>query len=483
MRREFATAFHFATAEAPPLRNQSQPTLMWSFSALVTQGWRDSRYRSPFPDCYQGRDLGILPLMSSLKVILDALNQEPIVDVHEHHIPEILNTRSLGLLQLLRQSYAGWSVARPYALPSERRDHDPMLENSDNARWEDIRQFVEERGSNHFVRHMIQAILDLHAPGETAIGAQNWVQIDQAIRQAHRQAGWVAELQRRAGIETIITDPYTDPLLDTSASLGQSYRSVMRINSLAVGWHPTSTDHNGNSAHRLLERVGCRAVSFADFATGIEHLVATMGSRHQVALKNALAYDRDLHFAPGSPEQAQAAWGTASPGEAARQDFGNWVVDHLCRLAGQRDIPMQMHLGTAILRGSHPLNVAPLIERHPGTRFLLMHLAYPWSRDLLAMAFVYRNIWIDLTWSLLLSPSHFKLALHEAIELLPDESRLVIGGDNWHAEETWATMRLARRLIAEVLAEKVDQGYFRVEDALRLGAKILHRNARRFFGV
>jgi uncharacterized protein len=32
------------------------------------------------------------------------------------------------------------------------------------------------------------------------------------------------------------------------------------------------------------------------------------------------------------------------------------------------------------------------------------------------MAFVYRNIWLDLTWSLLLSPSHFKLALHEAIE-------------------------------------------------------------------
>ena len=88
-----------------------------------------------------------------------------------------------------------------------------------------------------------------------------------------------------------------------------------------------------------------------------------------------------------------------------------------------------MHLGTAIIRGSHPLNAASLIERHPRTRFLLMHLAYPWSHDLLGMAFVYRNIWLDLTWSLLLSPSHFKLALHEAIEMLPDESRMMIGGE------------------------------------------------------
>jgi predicted TIM-barrel fold metal-dependent hydrolase len=141
-----------------------------------------------------------------------------------------------------------------------------------------------------------------------------------------------------------------------------------------------------------------------------------------------------------------------------------------------------MHLGTAILRGSHPLNAAGLIERHPGTRFLLMHLAYPWSRDLLAMAFVYRNIWIDLTWSWLLSPSHFKLALHEAIEILPDESRMMLGGDNWHVEETFGAMRSARRLIAEVLEEKVESGYFSEEDARRLAVKILRENALKFFG-
>ncbi len=56
-----------------------------------------------------------------------------------------------------------------------------------------------------------------------------------------------------------------------------------------------------------------------------------------------------------------------------------------------------MHLGTGLIGGSHPLGAAGLIERHPRTRFLLMHLAYPWSRDLLGMAFVFRNVWLDLT--------------------------------------------------------------------------------------
>ena len=99
-----------------------------------------------------------------------------------------------------------------------------------------------------------------------------------------------------------------------------------------------------------------------------------------------------------------------SPTPAERKAFSDFIVDHFCRVAEEHDLPVQMHLGTAIIRGSHPLKAAGLIERHPRTRFLLMHLAYPWSRDLLGMAFVYRNVWLDVTWSLLLSPSHFKLA-------------------------------------------------------------------------
>lgn len=124
---------------------------------------------------------------------------------------------------------------------------------------------------------------------------------------------------------------------------------------------------------------------------------------------------------------------------------------------------------------------AGLIERHPRTRFLLMHLAYPWSRDLLGMAFVYRNIWLDLTWSFLLSPSHFKLALHEAIDVLPDESRMMLGGDNWHVDETYGAIQSARRYIAEVLQEKIDQTQFPLAIAQRLAKRILYDNAVEFF--
>src|SRR5436309_9430826 len=413
--------------------------------------------------------------------IRDFISAIPIVDVHEHHIPEILLNPQVNLLQLFQQSYAGWTQARPYPLPSETRASDPMLAGTSPTTWETLAPFLEKSGSNSFVRNLVSAITELHGAGERAITRGNWEALEASVRRQHQRPEWCREVLRRAGIERLITDPYTDPLLDAHRALGANYNSVVRINAFACGWHAGSRDHNGNSARDLLRKLGMEPSSFDDYLAAFEKLVDGLASRHQVALKNALAYDRDLAFDEPDEKLARQTWGKASPSVADRKAFGDFVVDRLCELAGERDVPVQMHLGTALIRGSHPLNVAGLVERRPGTRFLLMHLAYPWSRDLLGMAFVYRNIWLDLTWSLLLSPSHFKLALHEAIEILPDETRMMIGGDNWHVEETVGTMKLARQLIGEVLEEKVTAGYFRNDDAERLARKILRENAIAFF--
>ena len=97
------------------------------------------------------------------------------------------------------------------------------------------------------------------------------------------------------------------------------------------------------------------------------------------------------------------------------------------------------------------------------------------------MAFVYRNIWLDLTWSWLLSPTRFRHAFREAVEVLPDESRMMLGGDTWHAEEAYGAISGARALIAGSLEQMVREGRFRRRDAERLAVKILRDNARAFF--
>src|SRR5262245_45657442 len=103
------------------------------------------------------------------KSIRDFVATTGIVDVHEHHMPEILLSPEVNLLQLFQQSYAGWTQARPYTLPSETRDSDPMLVGTGPTTWEALAPYLESSGSNSFVRNLVRAIIELHGNGESGI--------------------------------------------------------------------------------------------------------------------------------------------------------------------------------------------------------------------------------------------------------------------------------------------------------------------------
>ncbi len=415
--------------------------------------------------------------------IRDFVENLSMVDVHEHHFPKVLDARDVDLLRLFTESYAAWTRGRSFSLPSEANDPKPPEAQPGPATWQALAPYLTASGSNSFVRNLVRVVTELYGEGESAITEANWERLDARVRQQHaKPQGWL-EILDRARIERVITDPYVDPMIDAHAEISPRHVSVLRINAFACGWNPDAKDHNGTSAHEILGRLNIHPVTFDDYVETLDDLVANAATRHQVALKNALAYDRHLDFDEPDEALARAAWGKRSPTAAEQKAFSDFVVDRFCRLAAEHDLPVQMHLGSAIIRGSHPLNTAGLIERHPRTRFLLMHLAYPWARDLLGMALIYRNIWIDLCWAPLLSPTLFKNTLHEAIEVLPDESRMMIGGDNWHAEETYGAMTLSRRVLAEVLEEKIGAGYFGEGDAQRLAPRILSDNAVAFFGL
>jgi len=328
---------------------------------------------------------------------------------------------------------------------------------------------------------MVRSLCVLYDVKGGEITEGNWEKLDNEIRRRNADPSWHASVMDRAGIETAISDPYRDPLLNIRKSHGEKYRSVLRINGFAFGWHPDARDHNGNNGRALMSRLGLSPASFDEYLDALAEVVDSMAGLNKVGLKNALAYDRSVDFDTPDLAAARAAWGKANPSQQEKKAFGDCVVDRLCRLAGERDIPFQMHLGSALIRGSQPIKAAGLIERNPRTRFLLMHLAYPWSQELLGMAFVYRNIWLDLTWSWLLSPSGFQRAFQEAVDILPDESRMMLGGDTWHAEEAYGAISGVRGLVAESLDAMVKAGSFGVRDAERLALKVFQENAKGFF--
>ena len=115
----------------------------------------------------------------------------------------------------------------------------------------------------------MRALCELYGVRGGEITEANWQALDSEIRQRNADPSWSSAVMDRAGIQAAITDPYRDPLMDARKSLGERYRSVLRINGFAFGWHPDSLDHNSNNGRAMMRRLGIVPSSFDEYREGL----------------------------------------------------------------------------------------------------------------------------------------------------------------------------------------------------------------------
>ena len=89
----------------------------------------------------------------------------------------------------------------------------------------------------------------------------------------------------------------------------------------------------------------------------------------------------------------------------------------------------------------------------------------------------------DLCWVHAISPHVAKDTLHHWLDVVPTNKILGFGGDSNYVEGAYGHSRVARRVTAEVLAEKISRGDYTEEDAVWVAARILRENARELFGL
>src|SRR5438270_8018467 len=102
------------------------------------------------------------------------VDEQPLYDVHEHHMPEILGDRDVGLAKLFQQSYAGWTQIRPYRVAPEVEEEAGPAAEARDAAWDELAVYVEGSGSNAFVRTLCSALSELYGLEEGRITRENW---------------------------------------------------------------------------------------------------------------------------------------------------------------------------------------------------------------------------------------------------------------------------------------------------------------------
>jgi predicted TIM-barrel fold metal-dependent hydrolase len=164
-----------------------------------------------------------------------------------------------------------------------------------------------------------------------------------------------------------------------------------------------------------------------------------------------------------------------------------YAVDQATRY----DLPVKLHTGYYAGQNSMPLarlarnagSATELCRLSPDTKFVFMHICYPYYEELLAVAKQWTNAHVDMCWSWIINPVAAKDFIKKFIVTAPVNKVLPFGADYIPVEPVLGHAVMARRGIAQALAELVEEEWLSLADALDLVDPILHGNARRLFNL
>ncbi len=435
--------------------------------------------------------------------IAAAVNQIPLVDTHEHLLSEEERNRAAVDFSYLFPHYAssdlissgmppalfeavrstarsvlvgrmariGWiRKASPLATPSP---PDLSLE----ARWAALAPYWEHIRHTGYGTCLRIAIRDLFDVPDLT-GETYW-QLSAAIA-ASRRTGWYRHvLNERARIAVSIQDDYR-----TTVDR-ELFVPVMRLEHFACAT-------TRNDLRALEADTGLAIHSLDDLVQAMHAALGRYLQEGAVGIKIGIASRRTIRFEKVPRPEAERIFtrlfghlGEGPSWEEARP-LQDYMFHQIIRAALERDVPVQIHTGLQegnenILANSNPLLLADLFIEYRQAKFDLFHGGYPFLGEALALAKNFPNVFLDLCWLHIISPTAAARMLHEAIETVPSNKIFAFGGDFIIPEGAYGHSVLARRVVSRVLTEKVEEGYLAEDEAVRLARRILQENAAALF--
>ncbi len=392
-----------------------------------------------------------------------ALDEIPIIDTHEHY-GEAWDGPETDLYALFRDSYVTWLA------------HDEELKDEPGC----LLRWLAPARDNAYTVSLVRALRELYGIEQRELDQQMVGGLAEKVRAAYKDKAWAISVLRRAGIQHSIIDPLPVPgYLHEEASFHLALRSHMLVH----GYDRAARDHGGDNSFQFAARFGHEISSFDDYLAYVDFWVRHHKEKGAVAIKSALAYERDIDVKSVADRDAERIFDSGTKDPAEQKKFGDFVLDLLAKKAAEYGLVFQIHTGLALQATSHPWRLMWLLDNNPDTVFDLFHAGYPWTQDVLAMASERPNLIVDTCWLPIISPTAAVRFYQEYAEMAFRADTLLWGGDNWHAEETYGAALTFKDCLAKAVSEKVEGGYWTRREGLRYAEGVMWRAAGRWFGI
>ena len=417
-----------------------------------------------------------------------------LIDTHEHLPPE--SERVNKVVDVLSQFYLHYASSD---LVSAGMSPEDLLYIKDTKipldyRWAIFEPWWDRIRNTGYSRCMEIAARDLY--GVDGINSGTYKQLSRKMMERNKEGLYKWVLQEKAGIDICVLDTLREDY-DVDRDL---FVPVLRVSEYA-------SPRNVKDLEVLGKRFGNPIHNLGDYVNLVKGRFDALEGR-VAAVKIALAYDRSLHFEKRTFSEAEESlnkifktrgfsWtpieGTEyselaqdGPGKEELLPLQDYLVHLSIQEASRRGIPIQIHTGLHegnknIISNSNPELLVNLFLEYGEAKFDIFHGGWPYSSQLSALAKNFQNVYIDMCWMHIISPSRAMSALDEWLDEVPVNKIMGFGGDFLCVEGSYGHSVMARDNVAKVLAGKVDDGIYKMDEAKKYADWILRDNPKRLF--
>lgn len=253
----------------------------------------------------------------------------------------------------------------------------------------------------------------------------------------------------------------------------------------------------------LAEMTGIVVTDLTSLRRVMEIVFEQNGPR-SIAVKSQHAYQRTLAWQERDDTSAERALqailanepGTEHSESPARLCLGDWCMGHGAALAGRFHLPFKIHTGylagTATsgstgdwmpLHRLRAANLTPLLTRYPQTRFVLMHIAYPYDPELLAIAKHFPNVYVDLCWAWSIDPVTSTDFVRRFLHTVPVNKLFGFGDDTRTPTMAYGYATQMRRWLTSTLEAEIADGFLTVAQAMDVATRLLRSNQQACFNI
>jgi hypothetical protein len=224
--------------------------------------------------------------------------------------------------------------------------------------------------------------------------------------------------------------------------------------------------------------------------------MATIFAKHgptAIAVKSQHAYNRTLRWHERDERDVERALERRLSGAELTEDeqlcLGDWCWARGVELATEHNLPFKIHTGYYAGYGRMPVDrirgghLCALLAKYPQARFVLMHIAYPYSDELVALAKHYPNVYVDMCWAWSIDPFSARDFLRRMIHAVPCNKLFAFGGDAFWPHASIAYAAQTRMWLTRTLQAEVDEGLLTEREAIALATRLMRTNQEECFDI